>query len=338
MLDDARNLKEATGKAEPVQPRPVTLFTGQWADLPFEEVRRLAVGLGLRRAGDRLLGRPSRRRPRRRGRRLLAGKARHARQVRPEAVFAISNHLKGQAVCDDPIDDRHQDILPDRGLGRRRPGGCPAARRRGDEEHRPDRGPARRRHRRRVHRIGDLEVRRDVPAGLARRRSTPATRTSPTAGTRSWTSSTRSACGSPTRSTPRRSPTTTGPRVATLDAIGHRPALRAQLGPVALRLAGPGPGRLHPRLRAIGSTTWTARTRSQRRQRPERPARVASAVGGPTPRLGLRLHRARRCAVGDTASGRSTPSATPGRSRSNGRTPAWTGSMALPKLSTSSAA
>jgi sugar phosphate isomerase/epimerase len=28
-------------------------------------------------------------------------------------VWAISNHLKGQAVCDDPIDGRHRDILPD---------------------------------------------------------------------------------------------------------------------------------------------------------------------------------------------------------------------------------
>ena len=28
-------------------------------------------------------------------------------------VFAISIHLKGQAVCDDPIDRRHRDMLPD---------------------------------------------------------------------------------------------------------------------------------------------------------------------------------------------------------------------------------
>jgi sugar phosphate isomerase/epimerase len=28
-------------------------------------------------------------------------------------VFTISNHLKGQAVCDDPIDQRHRDMLPD---------------------------------------------------------------------------------------------------------------------------------------------------------------------------------------------------------------------------------
>ena len=27
-------------------PRPYTLFTGQWADLPFEEVARLAAGWG----------------------------------------------------------------------------------------------------------------------------------------------------------------------------------------------------------------------------------------------------------------------------------------------------
>ncbi len=27
--------------------RPITLFTGQWADLPFEEVARLAGGVGL---------------------------------------------------------------------------------------------------------------------------------------------------------------------------------------------------------------------------------------------------------------------------------------------------
>ncbi len=29
-------------------------------------------------------------------------------------VWAISNHLKGQAVCDDPIDQRHKDILSPR--------------------------------------------------------------------------------------------------------------------------------------------------------------------------------------------------------------------------------
>ena len=40
--------------------RPVTLFTGQWADLPFAEVCRLACRLGLRRPRDRFRRRSSR--------------------------------------------------------------------------------------------------------------------------------------------------------------------------------------------------------------------------------------------------------------------------------------
>ena len=67
------------------------------------------------------------------------------------------------------------------------------------------------------------------------------------------------------------------------------------------------------------------------RQRPQRPARLAPAVGRPAPRLGLRLHRARRRAVGGTASGCSTRSATTARSRSSGRTPAWTGCVGAPE-------
>ena len=45
-------------------PRPVTLFTGQWADLPFEEVCRLAAewgydGLEIACWGDRKRRMPS---------------------------------------------------------------------------------------------------------------------------------------------------------------------------------------------------------------------------------------------------------------------------------------
>ena len=91
--------------------RPITLFTGQWADLPLEEVARLASGWGydgleLACWGDHLD-------PWRwdddayvQGRLDLLAKY-------DLKVFAISNHLKGQAVCDDPIDQRHRDILPD---------------------------------------------------------------------------------------------------------------------------------------------------------------------------------------------------------------------------------
>ncbi|MEU9412909.1 sugar phosphate isomerase/epimerase family protein [Streptomyces sp. NPDC048281] len=90
--------------------QPVTLFTGQWADLPFEEVARLAGewgydGLEIAASGDHLdLARaeadpdylPHRQ----------AILERHGLKV-----WAISHHLGGQAVCDDPIDFRHQAIL-----------------------------------------------------------------------------------------------------------------------------------------------------------------------------------------------------------------------------------
>ena len=108
-------MREATGKAEPKQARPVTLFTGQWADLPFDEVCRLASqwgydGLEIACWGDhfevdKALADDS----------YVDEQAGHPRQARTQ-VFAISNHLNGQAVCDHPIDERHQGILP-RGSG-----------------------------------------------------------------------------------------------------------------------------------------------------------------------------------------------------------------------------
>ena len=47
------------------------------------------------------------------------------------AVYAISNHLTGQAVCDHPIDERHQGILPSRIWG---DGDAEGVRRRAAEE------------------------------------------------------------------------------------------------------------------------------------------------------------------------------------------------------------
>ena len=91
-------------------PRPVTLFTGQWADLPLETLAAKAAewgydGLELACWGDhfdveRALGEDGYCD----GRRELL--ARHGL-----AVHAISNHLVGQAVCD-RIDARHRSILP----------------------------------------------------------------------------------------------------------------------------------------------------------------------------------------------------------------------------------
>ncbi|AXJ08585.1 sugar phosphate isomerase/epimerase [Arthrobacter sp. PM3] len=90
--------------------RPITLFTGQWADLPFEEVARLAGewgfdGLEIACWGDHLDP-------------LRAVEDDAYLQGRLDilekhnlTVHAIANHLTGQAVCDDPIDERHRDIL-----------------------------------------------------------------------------------------------------------------------------------------------------------------------------------------------------------------------------------
>ncbi len=90
--------------------RPVTLFTGQWADLPLETLAEKAAGWGydgleLASWGDHF---DVRRALAEDGycdeRRALL--ARHGL-----SVHAISNHLVGQAVCD-RIDERHQSILP----------------------------------------------------------------------------------------------------------------------------------------------------------------------------------------------------------------------------------
>ncbi|MEQ3553209.1 sugar phosphate isomerase/epimerase [Pseudonocardia nematodicida] len=92
--------------------RPVTLFTGQWADLPFEQVAELAAGWGydgleIAASGDHLdLRRAETDDAYVRSR--LEILERHGLRC-----YAISNHLAGQAVCDDPIDFRHRAILRD---------------------------------------------------------------------------------------------------------------------------------------------------------------------------------------------------------------------------------
>ena len=102
--------------------RPITLFTGQWADLPFAQVCRLAAdwgydGLEIGFGGDHLdahlaLTEPGYLDARKK---LLADHG--------LSVYAISAHLVGQAVCDHPIDQRHQAILPGRIWGDGEPEG-----------------------------------------------------------------------------------------------------------------------------------------------------------------------------------------------------------------------
>jgi sugar phosphate isomerase/epimerase len=75
--------------------RPVTLFTGQWADLPFETICKKAKAFGYDGLAD-----PA----------YVKGRWDVLRANGLKA-FAISAHLVGQAVCD-LIDDRHKAVLP----------------------------------------------------------------------------------------------------------------------------------------------------------------------------------------------------------------------------------
>ncbi|WP_405577713.1 sugar phosphate isomerase/epimerase family protein [Streptomyces sp. NBC_01092] len=90
-----------------------TLFTGQWADLPLEQVCRIAQdagfdGLEIACWGDhfdvdKALSDPAYPDSRRR---LL--------EKYGLKCWAVSSHLVGQAVCDAGINERHQAILPPR--------------------------------------------------------------------------------------------------------------------------------------------------------------------------------------------------------------------------------
>lgn len=90
--------------------RPVTLFTGQWADMKLEDLCRKAQqwgydGLELACWGDHFevdqaLSDDG-----------YCARKREQLEKYDLQVFAISNHLVGQAILD-PIDHRHQAILP----------------------------------------------------------------------------------------------------------------------------------------------------------------------------------------------------------------------------------
>jgi len=101
--------------------RPVTMFTGQWADLPLAELCRKFKdfgfdGLELACWGDhfevqRALNEPD-----------YCHRKRELLEKHGLQVWAISAHLVGQAVCD-IIDQRHKAILPDYVWGDGNPAG-----------------------------------------------------------------------------------------------------------------------------------------------------------------------------------------------------------------------
>jgi sugar phosphate isomerase/epimerase len=96
--------------------QPVTLFTGQWTDLPLEEVARLASewgydGLEIACSGEHLdVWRATEDD-------AYVQSRRHILDRFDLEVWALSNHLTGQAVCDDPIDFRHKAICRPRVWG-----------------------------------------------------------------------------------------------------------------------------------------------------------------------------------------------------------------------------
>lgn len=100
----------------------VTLFTGQWVDLPLEDVARLASewgydGLEIACSGEHLDVWRAAEDPA-----YLAGRKAILDRY-GLSVHAISNHLAGQAVCDNPIDFRHQAIVRARTWGDGEPEG-----------------------------------------------------------------------------------------------------------------------------------------------------------------------------------------------------------------------
>ena len=99
--------------------RPITLFTGQWADLPLAKLLPLVKKMGYDGVElacwgdhfepDRALAEPDY------CQKKWALLAKHGL-----ACFALSSHLVGQAVCD-LIDERHKAILPADVWGEGRP-------------------------------------------------------------------------------------------------------------------------------------------------------------------------------------------------------------------------
>ncbi|MGD0088340.1 MAG: sugar phosphate isomerase/epimerase [Planctomycetota bacterium] len=101
--------------------RPVTLFVGQWADLKFEQMCEKAKafgydGLELACWGDFVdIEKAANDKAYAKSRKEIPGKY-------GLKVFAMSNHLVGQCICDN-IDERHKSILSPRLWGDGKPEG-----------------------------------------------------------------------------------------------------------------------------------------------------------------------------------------------------------------------
>ena len=272
-------------------PRPITLFTGQWADLPFEEVARLASGWGYdgleiacwgdhldpwRAAEDDAYVQSK-----------LDLLAKYDLQV-----YAISNHLKGQAVCDDPIDGRHKEILSPKVWGDGDPEGV---RQRAAEEMKMTARAAQR--------LGVNTVVGFTGSAIWKYVAMfpPVSADVIAAGYQDFADRWNpildvfDECG--VRFAHEVHPS--ADRVRLLDdgrrSGRDRPSrgVRAQLGPQPLRLAGPRPSRLPLGLPRPDLPRRLQGREAPGRQRPQRPARISSAMGRSPQGLGLRVDRTR---------------------------------------------
>ena len=144
--------------------RPVTLFTGQWADLPIDHMVKLTKqfgydGIELACWGDhfevdKAMSQDD-----------YCSKKRALLDANGLQCHAISAHLVGQAVCD-VIDERHKLILPDYVWGDGKPEGV---NKRAIEELEADRASGstfRRQRCQRFHRFQHLAFALFVPASF----------------------------------------------------------------------------------------------------------------------------------------------------------------------------
>ena len=101
--------------------RPVTLFTGQWADLPLQSLAAKAAGFGfdgleLACWGDHFdVGKGA-------ADKLYCDSRHEILAKHGLKTWAISSHMVGQAVCDN-VDERHKSILPPEVWGDGKPDG-----------------------------------------------------------------------------------------------------------------------------------------------------------------------------------------------------------------------
>ena len=165
----------------------------------------------------------------------------------------------------------------------------------------------------------------------------PVTASSPTAGTRSSTSSTRRACGSRWKCIPTEIAYDIYTAEKTLDALNHREAFGFNFDPSHL---------IHQQfdpvefINAFPDRIYHVHVKDSKvsAQRTDEHSRLAPQLRRLPARLELRLAGARRRRSRRASFARSTASATTVRSRSSGKTAAWIASTARARRSSSSSA